>query len=40
MERHDLDGIQAFRMLGESSQTTNMKLHQVAVWLVDHRRGL
>ncbi|MEU4674659.1 GAF and ANTAR domain-containing protein [Amycolatopsis sp. NPDC023774] len=28
MERHDLDAVRAFRMLVESSQTTNMKLHR------------
>ncbi|MGV9361292.1 ANTAR domain-containing protein, partial [Amycolatopsis sp. NPDC003731] len=28
----------AFRMLVESSQQTNLKLHQVAAWLVEHRR--
>ncbi|WP_410651435.1 GAF and ANTAR domain-containing protein [Amycolatopsis sp. cmx-4-54] len=40
MQRHDLDAIAAFRMLVESSQSTNMKLHQVAAWLVEHRRDL
>ncbi|WIX76711.1 GAF and ANTAR domain-containing protein [Amycolatopsis carbonis] len=40
MERHDLDAVQAFRMLVESSQASNMKLHEVAAWLVDHRREL
>ncbi|MET7995377.1 hypothetical protein ABZU76_31235 [Amycolatopsis sp. NPDC005232] len=29
-----------FRLLVESSQTTNMKLNDVATWLVGHRRGL
>ncbi len=40
MQRHDIDTAQAFRMLVESSQHTNMKLHQVAAWLVEHRREL
>jgi AmiR/NasT family two-component response regulator len=40
MERHDLDPVQAFRMLVESSQATQMKLHQVATWLVEHRGSL
>ncbi len=40
MHRHDLDPMQAFRMLVESSQVTNMKLHQVAAWLVEHRHEL
>lgn len=39
MERHDLDPVQAFRMLVESSQATQMKLHQVATWLVENRGG-
>ncbi|MGV9365568.1 GAF and ANTAR domain-containing protein [Amycolatopsis sp. NPDC003731] len=38
MERHDLGPADAFRMLVESSQQTNLKLHQVAAWLVEHRR--
>lgn len=38
MERHDLDSVQAFRMLVETSQTTNIKLHEVATWLIEHRR--
>ncbi|KDN23922.1 GAF and ANTAR domain-containing protein [Amycolatopsis rifamycinica] len=40
MERHDVDAVAAFRMLVEGSQDANMKLHQVAAWLVEHRRGL
>ncbi len=40
MNRHDLDAVQAFRMLVEASQDTNLKLHQVADWLVEHRRGV
>lgn len=40
MHRHDLDPAQAFRMLVELSQTTNMKLHQVATWLTEHRHEL
>lgn len=38
MHRHDIDAVQAFRVLVESSQTTNTKLHQVATWLIEHRR--
>ncbi|WP_410651479.1 GAF and ANTAR domain-containing protein [Amycolatopsis sp. cmx-4-54] len=40
MERHDIDPVSAFQMLVESSQTTNMKLYQVAAWLVENRREL
>ncbi|WP_414941688.1 GAF and ANTAR domain-containing protein [Amycolatopsis sp. cmx-11-51] len=40
MERHDIDALQAFRLLVESSQTTNIKLYEVAQWLVEHRREL
>ncbi|WP_103349860.1 ANTAR domain-containing protein [Amycolatopsis sp. CA-128772] len=40
MQRHDLDPVQAFRMPVDSSQHANMKLHQVAAWLVEHRRDL
>ncbi|ANZ43501.1 antitermination regulator [Lentzea guizhouensis] len=37
MERHGIDAARAFRMLVEASQAANMKLHQVAAWLVDER---
>lgn len=37
MERHDIDDAAAFRLLVEASQTTNIKLHDVARWLVDNR---
>lgn len=37
MQRHGVDPIQAFRMLVDSSQHTNMKLREVAAWLVEHR---
>ncbi|MET0235678.1 MAG: GAF and ANTAR domain-containing protein [Kibdelosporangium sp.] len=40
MNRHGVDAVQAFRMLVESSQTGNIKLHQVAGWLVEHHREL
>jgi GAF domain-containing protein len=40
MHRHGLDPVQAFRMLVETSQTTNMKLREVAAWLVEHHREL
>ncbi len=40
MERHGLDPVQAFRMLVDSSQTTNLKLHQVAAWLVENHHEL
>ncbi|WP_307793247.1 GAF and ANTAR domain-containing protein [Amycolatopsis sp. MtRt-6] len=40
MQRHDVDAVAAFRMLVESSQNANLKLHQVAAWLVEHRRDL
>ena len=37
MERHGVDAVQAFRLLVEASQHANMKLYNVAVWLVEHR---
>lgn len=37
MERHDVDAASAFRMLVEASQSTNVKLHDVATWLADTR---
>ncbi|HEX8867599.1 MAG TPA: GAF and ANTAR domain-containing protein [Lentzea sp.] len=39
MERHDIDAPSAFRLLVEASQSTNVKLQQVATWLVDNRDG-
>lgn len=35
MERHHLDAASAFRMLVEASQSTNVKLHDAAAWLVE-----
>ncbi|WP_410586272.1 GAF and ANTAR domain-containing protein [Amycolatopsis sp. lyj-23] len=40
MQRHDVDPVGAFRMLVDASQQGNIKLHQVATWLVEHRREL
>ncbi|MGK3208520.1 GAF and ANTAR domain-containing protein [Amycolatopsis sp. MEPSY49] len=40
MQRHDLRPVEAFRLLVEYSQRTNTKLHEVAAWLVEHRREL
>ncbi|WP_409494567.1 GAF and ANTAR domain-containing protein [Amycolatopsis sp. cmx-11-12] len=40
MELHGIDPVQAFRMLVESSQHTNMKLHKIAAWVVEHHREL
>jgi len=37
MERHRLDAASAFRMLVEASQSTNVKLHDAATWLVENR---
>ena len=37
MERFDLDASDAFSMLVESSQTTNIKLATVAAWLANER---
>ncbi|MEU0884097.1 GAF and ANTAR domain-containing protein [Lentzea sp. NPDC005914] len=37
MERHGVDAASAFRMLVEASQTTNVKLHRAATWLVENR---
>jgi hypothetical protein len=34
MHRYDVDGDEAFARLRRASQTTNTKLHDVAVWLV------
>ncbi|MFK0244074.1 GAF and ANTAR domain-containing protein [Amycolatopsis azurea] len=33
MQRHDLDPVQAFNMLVQASQYSNLKLHAVAAWL-------
>ncbi|ADJ48257.1 two-component system response regulator [Amycolatopsis mediterranei S699] len=35
MERHRLDPAQAFAMLVDASQNSNVKLHDVAAWLID-----
>jgi hypothetical protein len=35
MERHGVDGDRAFRMLVEASQQSNIKLRDVAAWLLD-----
>ncbi len=40
MQLHSIDAVSAFRMLVETSQATNMKLHQIAAWLVDNHREL
>jgi hypothetical protein len=40
VQRHDVDSTRSFRMLVEASQHGNMKLHQVAEWLVEHRHDL
>ncbi|WP_414938197.1 GAF and ANTAR domain-containing protein [Amycolatopsis sp. cmx-11-51] len=40
MQRHGIDAVEAFRLLIESSQATNIKLHQVAEWFVEHHREL
>jgi hypothetical protein len=37
MERHDIDSATAFQMLVETSQSENIKLYEVADWLVEHR---
>ncbi len=36
MHRHHLDPVRAFQMLVQLSQSTNMKLNQVAAYIVDH----
>jgi GAF domain-containing protein len=38
MERHDVDAARAFAMLVEASQSTNIKLHDAATWVVENRR--
>ncbi|WP_410599769.1 GAF and ANTAR domain-containing protein [Amycolatopsis sp. lyj-90] len=40
MQRHGIDAIHAFRMLVESSQASNVKLHRVASWLIEHHSEL
>ena len=41
MQRNNLTGVQAFAMLTRASQDVNMKLADVARWLVEeHERGL
>ncbi|WP_410592792.1 GAF and ANTAR domain-containing protein [Amycolatopsis sp. lyj-23] len=40
MARHAVDPVQAFRLLVEASQTTNVKLRDVAAWLVEHHREM
>lgn len=37
IERHDVDPDQAFDMLVKASQRANIKLHEVAQWLVTRR---
>lgn len=37
MERHDVDAERAFSMLVHASQHANLKLNEVAEWLVGHR---
>ena len=36
MERFDISAQEAFTMLVESSQQSNLKLRDVARWLTDH----
>lgn len=38
MERHDIEPDKAFSLLVSASQGANMKLREVAQWLVTHRR--
>ncbi|WP_410665317.1 GAF and ANTAR domain-containing protein [Amycolatopsis sp. lyj-84] len=40
MQCHGIDSLRAFQMLVETSQASNMKLHQVAAWLVEHHQEL
>ena len=40
MHQHDVDPVAAFRMLTEASQASNMKVRDIATWLVEHRREL
>ncbi len=40
MTHHDIDPVHAFRMLVDTSQSSNMKLHAVASWLVEHHHEL
>jgi GAF domain-containing protein len=40
MRDHQVDPAQAFAMLIDASQAANMKLHEVAAWLVEYRDDL
>ncbi|GAB3734364.1 GAF and ANTAR domain-containing protein [Amycolatopsis oliviviridis] len=40
MNHHGIGPVEAFRLLVEASQAANLKLHQVATWLVDHHLEL
>ena len=40
IQRHDLDPSDAFRMLVEASQAANMKVRDIAIWLVANRRAI
>ncbi|MFC9250779.1 GAF and ANTAR domain-containing protein [Amycolatopsis thailandensis] len=40
MQRHDIDHARAFSMLVEASQHSNLKLHDIAAWLVEHRHAI
>jgi len=40
MHQHDVDPATAFRLLTEASQASNMKLRDIAAWLVAHRREI
>jgi hypothetical protein len=38
--QHDVDAAAAFRLLTEASQAANMKLRDIAAWLVAHPREI
>ena len=41
MQRENLTGLQAFQVLTRASQETNVKLVEVARWLIDeHENGV
>jgi AmiR/NasT family two-component response regulator len=36
MQRERLTDVQAFNLLVSTSQSANIKLHEIAVWLIDN----
>jgi transcriptional regulator with GAF, ATPase, and Fis domain len=40
MQRHDIDEARAFHLLAQTSQQSNMKVRDIAAWLVRNRREI